>query len=118
MRCGGTPLVTMRDTVATHALAECYAVLTALPLERRVLPAEARQLIAESITGRLQAIQLTAADYHEVLQQVAGLGLVSGAVYDALHAHCARKAKVDRLLTYNVTHFKRFVPPSIVVTGP
>ena len=30
---------------STHALAECYATLTALPLPRRVLPAEARQLV-------------------------------------------------------------------------
>ena len=42
-----------RGYCSTHALAECYATLTALPLPRRVLPEEARALVEESICGRL-----------------------------------------------------------------
>ena len=103
---------------STHALAECYAVLTALPLPRRVLPEEARALVEESIGGRLEIIEITAADYRDVLRQVSRLGLASGAVYDALHARCARKANVARLLTYNVAHFERFDLAGIVVTTP
>ena len=102
---------------STHALAECYAVLTALPLPRRVLPEEARALVEESIGGRLEIIEITAADYRDVLRQVSRLGLASGAVYDALHARCARKANVARLLTY-VAHFERFDLAGIVVTTP
>ena len=107
-----------RGYCSTHALAECYATLTALPLPRRVLPEEARALVEESIGARLEAVPLTAGDYRDVLRQVARLGLASGAVYDALHARCARKANVDRILTYNVAHFERFELAGIVVTAP
>ena len=103
---------------STHALAECYATLTALPVPRRVLPEEARALIEESISERLKAIHLTVGDYQDVLRQVARLGLASGAVYDALHARCAQKARADRILTYNITHFERFDLSGIVVTAP
>ena len=103
---------------SSHALAECYATLTALPLPSRVLPEQARVLVEESIGKRLQTIQLSAEDYLHVLRRVANLGLASGAIYDALHAHCAQKAAVDQILTYNVADFERFELQDIVVTAP
>ena len=56
---------------STHALAECYATLTALPLRRRILPAEARQLVEESLLERLTAVPLTRNDYVDALRRVA-----------------------------------------------
>ena len=103
---------------STHALAECYATLTALPLRSRVLPEQARILVEESIGQRLEIIQLTSEDYLHALRLVAGLGLTSGAIYDALHARCALKASVDRILTYNVADFERFQFQNVVVTAP
>ena len=103
---------------STHALAECYATLTALPLASRVLPEQARLLVEESIAGCLDVIELDWDDYRSVLKQVAQLGLASGAVYDALHARCAQKAEVDRILTYNVADFERFQLEGIRVTAP
>lgn len=107
-----------RGYCSTHALAECYATLTALPLPKRVLPEEARSLVEESIRGRLSVVEIVLDDYLEVLREVAGLGLTSGAVYDALHVRCARKAAVDRILTYDVTHFERFDLAGIDVMAP
>ena len=63
---------------STHALAECYATLTALPLRRRVLPAEARQLVEESILERLAAVPLTRDDYAAALRRVSDGGFASG----------------------------------------
>ncbi len=103
---------------STHALAECYATLTALPLPSRVLPEQARVLVEESIGKRLQTVPLTSEDYLHVLRRVADLGLPSGAIYDALHARCAQKAVVDQILTYNVADFERFELEDIVVTAP
>ena len=103
---------------STHALAECYATLTALPLASRVLPEQARVLVEESIAGCLEVIELGWDDYRLVLDQVAQLGLASGAIYDALHARCARKAEVDRILTYNLVDFQRFQLEGIRVTTP
>ena len=75
-------------------------------------PEEARALVEESIRGRLSTIEVMVDDYLEVLRQVARLGLASGAVYDALHVRCGRKAAVDRILTYNVTHFETSILPA------
>ena len=103
---------------STHALAECYATLTALPLGNRVLPEQARTLVNESVVGRLAVVDLSVDDYRTVLRQVAELGLASGAIYDALHAHCAAKMEVDQILTYNVTDFERFLLQDIRVAAP
>ncbi len=107
-----------RGCCSTHALAECYATLTALPLPSRVLPEQARILVEESIGKRLEIIQLTSEDYLHALRLVANLGLASGAIHDALHARCAVKASVDQILTYNVADFERFQLPNMVVTAP
>ena len=103
---------------STHAIAECYATLTALPVATRISPDEARLLIEDSILGRLTVVPLALADYRAVLRQVATLGLASGAVYDALHAHCARKEHVDQILTYNLSDFARFGLNDIMVAAP
>ena len=107
-----------RGYCSTHALAECYATLTAVPLPRRILPGEARQLIQESILERVTAVPLTADDYCHALERVADGGLASGAVYDALHVCCAERMSIERILTYNLGDFERCRPRGIVVTAP
>ena len=47
---------------------------------------------------RLTRITLSRDDCRDVLGEVAGLGLRSRAVYDTLHASCARKEQVDQTL--------------------
>ena len=103
---------------STHALAECYATLTALPLRRRVLPAEARQLVEESILKRLTAVPLSRNDYIDAVRRVSHGGFASGVVYDALHVRCAERIPVDRILTANLADFERLRPAGIVVMGP
>ena len=103
---------------STHALAECYATLTALPLRRRILPAEARQLVEESILGRLAAVPLTTDDYLAAVRRVSHGGFASGVVYDALHVSCAERIPVDRILTCNLADFERLRPAGIVVAAP
>lgn len=112
-RRGGTKAV-----CSTHALAECYATLTALPLPRRIQPAEAIRLIEENFLVHLAVVPLSAADYKAVLSRVTTLGIRSGAIYDALHVRCAERAGCDRIITYNVTDFERLAPPGIEVTTP
>lgn len=103
---------------STHALAECYAALTALPLRRRVLPAEAGRLVEESILERLTAVPLTRDDYVAAVRRVSRGGFASGVVYDALHVCCAERIPVDRILTCNLTDFDRLQPEGIAVTAP
>jgi predicted nucleic acid-binding protein len=103
---------------STHALAECYATLTALPLPRKIQPAEARILIEENFIKRLEVLTLTAADYASALTRSSQLGLVSGIIYDALHLAVAERAKCQRIYTYNLAHFHRLQPVGITVTAP
>ena len=103
---------------STHAVAECYATLTALPVAPRIAPEQARRLIEESVLRRLAVSPLAADDYRTVLREVAALGLGSGAVYDALHARCAQKERADQILTYNLADFERFDLPGIVIAAP
>ena len=96
--------------VATHTLAETYAVLTALPLHPRLNPDMARRLIRENVERIAVTVELQSKDYRLVLDEMASLGLAGGVVYDALAARAAQKAGVDRLLTFNIGDFQRVWP--------
>ena len=103
---------------SAHTLAECYATLTALPLARRVQPLEARQLIMENFVEKLTVLDLATDTYLEVLERVAGLGLRSGVVYDALHLASAEAAGCERLYTFNLRDFKRLSPKGLRIVSP
>jgi toxin FitB len=80
-----------------HALAETYSVLTRLPGDLRLAPADAARLIAERFVEPL----ILGSDAARRLPDVLGrLGIAGGAVYDALVAlaaaeHGARLATRD-----------------------
>jgi len=102
----------------THTLAECYATLTALPLRRRVQPAEARRLVIETIRKRLKIIALPETAYFHAVERVSELGLVSGVTYDALHLEAAESRGCRRLYTHNLRHFERLNPDGVQITAP
>lgn len=103
---------------STHSLAECYSVLTALPISRKITTVEARILIEESILGTLRAVPLDDSDYRFAVRSVSDKGLSSGIVYDALHLAAARKAGCTRIYTYNIDHFTALGPEGIEITAP
>ena len=96
--------------VAAHSLAELYAVLTSLPLKPKISPLTARRLIDENVISSANIISLSAADYKNTLKELSELALTGGIVYDALVAKAAKKSRIDRLLTFNVSDFKRVWP--------
>jgi predicted nucleic acid-binding protein len=102
---------------SAHALAECYATLTALPLRRRISGPEALRLIEVNFSRRLTVISFSLGDYHRALRLVAGLGRISGQIYDVLHLTAAKKAGCELLYTYNHRHFQG-LDPSIEVMSP
>jgi len=95
---------------STHAMAECYAVLTALPLKRRISGPEALQLIEENFVGRLRLVSLSSSDYRKALRLATSCGGTSGLVYDALHVVAAAKSDCRRIYSNNVRHFRRLAP--------
>jgi hypothetical protein len=46
-------------------------------------------------------------EYYETIEQVSALAITGGALYDALIACCALKAKADMISTWNVKHFQQ-----------
>ena len=108
----------IRGFCSAHCLAECYAVLTALPLPRRITPDEAMILIKESVAGRLEVISLDTSCYLEAIAVVSRRGLTSNIVYDALHVAAAMQAGCGRIYTYNLGHFRSICPGTIVVSAP
>ncbi|MBC8012121.1 MAG: PIN domain-containing protein [Burkholderiales bacterium] len=103
---------------STHALAEAYATLTALPLARRISSDAALRLIETNFIPRLTVLPLDAADYAHSLRRVSALGLSSGIIYDALHLRAAETAGCERLLTYNLAHFTRLQSQHVLITIP
>ncbi len=71
-----------------HALAETYSVLTRLPGDLRLTPADAARLLGERFAAPLLLGPDAAAGVPEVLGE---MGIAGGAVYDALVALAARE---------------------------
>ncbi len=94
---------------AAHSLAELYSVLTRLPGKHR-LSGEQVMLFLEAVQQHLALISLDGREYYSTLQQCAALGIAGGAIYDALLAHCALKARAETIYTWNVSHFRRLDP--------
>jgi predicted nucleic acid-binding protein len=98
-----------RDYCAAHSLAEVYSTMTRLPGRHR-LSGEQVLLFLENIRERLILIALTGDEYHATIKEAAEAGVIGGTIYDALIAHCALKAKVDAVYTWNTRHFEQFGP--------
>lgn len=79
--CGNRQLV-----LSGHAVAETYSVLTRLPGDARLSPADAARLLGDWFGSPLLLGPATAARLPEVL---GGLGIDGGAVYDATVALAA-----------------------------
>lgn len=102
----------------THALAEAYATLTAMPLTPRISPADAAQLIRENFSRDLTVLPLSASNYATAVERVAARGLASGVIYDALHLVAAEQHGCRRMYTYNLADFSRLGSDSVELTAP
>jgi len=71
---------------------------------------DAARAIDHNVLRVATLVALTSDDYAAVVANMAELGITGGAIYDAPIARAARKADVDRLLTFNPRDFKRVWP--------
>jgi predicted nucleic acid-binding protein len=105
--------------VASHTLAELYAVLTTLPIKPMISPSTAWRLIHDNIEISAKIISLSPSDYQDIIKRVSEFGLSGGIIYDALIVKAAKKSKVERLLTFNINNFKRVWPDGeSIITVP
>jgi predicted nucleic acid-binding protein len=79
-------LAGVEPVLTGHSLAETYAVLTRLPADARVAPADAATLLS---TGFGKVAVLSARRVATIPSQLAAAGIAGGAVYDALVALAA-----------------------------
>jgi predicted nucleic acid-binding protein len=80
--------------LTTHSLAETYSVLTRLPGDARVSPADAARLLEARFA---EVIAVPAAETTALPATLAPLGIAGGAVYDALVGLAARAAGISLL---------------------
>lgn len=71
-----------------HVLAETYSVLTRLPGDARLAPADAARLLSARFSAPLV---LSSSRTRTLPDTLAGLGIAGGAVYDALVALAAKE---------------------------
>ena len=105
-------VVSGRDegVVSAHSLGEMYSALTNLPVEPRILPAEAERIIGMNVTQHFRLQQVTSAMYEAAIDACVRHSFVGGKVYDALLLECARKAACERIYTFNAHDFRRLAP--------
>jgi toxin FitB len=103
--------------LAAHSLAEAYSVLTRLPEPHRLRPDDALALI-EANWGETRLVALAGSDYRAALRRCRDVGIGGGAVYDALIAASARKARVATLVTWDLEGFERFLEDEPAVRAP
>lgn len=104
-RTGGCKLL-----LAAHTLAECYSTLTRMPIRPRIRAAAVNEMFESNILPFATMQSLVPSDYVEVINRLAADGLCGGIVYDALGVKAAQLAQADRLLTFNLKHFRRLWP--------
>jgi len=92
--------------MAAPALLETYAVLTRLPPPYRLRPGDALEAM-EGSWGGVGVVAVPAAETWSLLRTLPTRGIAGGGSYDAVIVACARKAKVDVILTWNLRHFER-----------
>jgi predicted nucleic acid-binding protein len=106
-----------RLSVAAHALAEAYAVLTRLPPPHRLAPSDAWDLLRANFTTGAAIVALTAPQHVSLLRRLASSGISGGRTYDAVIAECAVRAGARALLTFNARHFDP-LPPGLAIVVP
>lgn len=95
-------------TICALALAETFSVLTRLPLRPAIRPADAELLVGREVAARLQVVAVDSAAQLEAIRAVTAAGRSGGAVHDALHVVCLRRAGVERIWTLNRGDFIPF----------
>jgi predicted nucleic acid-binding protein len=92
-----------------HGLAEVYATLTRMPGRHRI-SGEQAMLFVGNLRERLTIVSLDGDEVARALADSAALGIVGGAIFDALLASCALKAGVEAIYTWNTRHYAQCGP--------
>jgi predicted nucleic acid-binding protein len=92
-----------------HSIAEIYSVTTGMPVKYRIAPQDI-WLFLQQVRERCTLISLNESEYVRTIETLVGTGRIGGTTYDALLLACARKSEADRILTWNIDHFRSLAP--------
>ena len=96
--------------ISAHSIAELYAALTRLPVQPRIQPVEALQIVNENVLQHFESVSIKRKDYIEAVQAVASGGLSGAMIHDALLLGCAAKCDADRIYTFNLVDLRTLAP--------
>lgn len=88
----------------SHALAEVFSTITGGRLGYKYHAEDAAALIAE-LTASMNFVELDPKEVQTALDIAHKRGVRGGQIHDLLHATAAKKARVEVLLTDNITDF-------------
>ncbi|MDQ3624205.1 MAG: PIN domain-containing protein [Verrucomicrobiota bacterium] len=97
--------------VYAHALAETFNTLTGGRCGYRLSPKQAAELIEDSILPYVEVVALSLREMMAAMNEAQPRGVRGAAIFDYLHLVAARKAKVRRFYTLDVSHFQSFHRP-------
>ncbi|MEM6802753.1 MAG: PIN domain-containing protein [Bacteroidota bacterium] len=95
--------------VASHSLIEAYSVLTRAPFQPKIGSAEAYLMLERNILSHVRQINLEADNYLEVLKKLSENKFVGGISYDAIILACAKKYKLQQLISANAKDFIKII---------
>jgi toxin FitB len=104
--------------VATHAVLECFSVLTRLPERIRITPREASERLFENIAQNFQMVGVDPDTCWSAVRHLSYRDLRGGLIYDAIIAHSCASAGATVLLTWDVQDFLRVAPPGLTIQEP
>lgn len=103
---------------AWHCCLEWYSVVTRLPPEYRLTPADAAELMREEILARLAVHDLPGGDRAPLFESAVADQVTGGRLYDAHIAAVARAAGASVIVTDNRRHFLAALRHGIRVETP
>lgn len=96
----------VRAILPAQVLSEAYSTLTAVP-GLRIRPSAANSLLAR-LLDHLEYAPVSLAAQRRALGSCTRLGLVSGAIFDAVIMATAEEAGAEAMVTFNGGDFERF----------
>jgi len=97
--------------IHSHSLLEFHSAITQLPGGLAVPPAYVAPLLNEGLLPFLRIVSLDTKAVREVQKRASERGVVGGAISDLYHLVAAEKEHVERLYTFNTSHFRAFAGP-------
>ncbi len=107
------PLIDGSAVSSCHSLAEVFNTLTGY----FKIPNDIASQMVGSLPNQMKFEVISEGDYLTVIREARQGGIQGGIIYDAMHAEIARRLKVEKIVTYNLTNF-RHVAPDLEIAAP